>query len=128
VKLGYDELFKILSNEDSPTYTDYVFIDSVNLPEINKLCLVYMLRDLWLLIMLVVSQSIQKLFQFNIFQDAYGSTDIVLEMEIEYLICYKMVDFICMIQGYQVGVSVTRAMKFIKRKVQGFDVFTKEDA
>jgi hypothetical protein len=73
--------------------------------------------------MLVVSQSIQKLFQ-----DAYGGTDIVLEMEIEYWIRYKMVDFICTIQGYRVGVSVTRAMKFIKKKGQGLDVFTKEDA
>ena len=46
------------------------------------------------------------------FELAYGATGVLLEMEIEYWIDFKMVDFVCKIDGTRVGVSVTRAMGY----------------
>ena len=46
------------------------------------------------------------------FEKIWKARDIILEMEVSYWIKYKMVDYICSIQGNRIGVSVTRAMSY----------------
>jgi hypothetical protein len=56
------------------------------------------------------------------FKDRFQACDFLIEMEVDYLFQYKMVDNLCTMHGERVGVSVTRAMSF------GRLVFTDEDA
>lgn len=47
------------------------------------------------------------------FTRVFEARDILLEMEVEYWIDYKMVDFVCTVPSYgRIGVSVTRAMGY----------------
>lgn len=46
------------------------------------------------------------------FKERFAASKFLLEMEIEYWINYKLVDFVCEIYGQRVGISVTRAMKW----------------
>jgi len=48
--------------------------------------------------------------------------DILLEMQVEYIFRYKMVDYICSISGERVGVSVTRSFPYYNNS------FTEDDA
>jgi len=56
--------------------------------------------------------AISEALSIEYFTKAFNATSIILEMEIDYCIDYKMVDFICAIRQYKVGVSVTRAMGY----------------
>ena len=52
-------------------------------------------------------------FSVNVLNELYGITDILSEMEVEYIwYNYKKCDYICTIFGQRVGVSVTRAMGY----------------
>jgi len=128
VKSEHERLFNLLSTEDSPTYTDYVFVDFVKLPQDQQVVFSPDAKRSLILDNAGGKSEYSEALSIQYFQDTYDATDIVPEMEIEYWIRYKMVDFICTSQGYRVGVSVTRAMKFIKKKGQESDVFTTEDA
>ncbi len=56
---------------------------------------------------------ISEMMSIEYFSRVFQSQDVLLEMEVEYWIDYKMVDFICTVSGgVRVGVSVTRAMGF----------------
>lgn len=44
--------------------------------------------------------------------DRFRATDVLLEMEVQYVWRCKLTDFICTINGHRVGVSVTRAMSY----------------
>lgn len=132
VKSEHDRLFKILSTNDSPTYREYVFLDSVELPQNKPIMFTPEAKRSMTIENAGGKSEYSEALSIQYFQDGYGATDIVPEMEIEYWIDYKMVDFICTIQGYRVGVSVTRAMKFVKKakngQIIGSEFFTNEDA
>lgn len=52
-------------------------------------------------------------FSTNILNEIYGVSDIIPEMEVEYIwYNYKRCDYLCTIYGNRVGVSVTRAMAY----------------
>eukprot|EP00462_Mataza_sp_D1_P005047 CAMPEP_0175101404 /NCGR_PEP_ID=MMETSP0086_2-20121207/7776_1 /TAXON_ID=136419 /ORGANISM="Unknown Unknown, Strain D1" /LENGTH=232 /DNA_ID=CAMNT_0016375927 /DNA_START=195 /DNA_END=893 /DNA_ORIENTATION=+ len=75
--------------------------------------------------------NISEAYSIDMFVRGFAATDVLCENEVKYWaeICfggnYKMVDFICTIQGCQVGVSVTRAMSF---PIAQPEKFTYEDA
>lgn len=48
----------------------------------------------------------------NYFHTVLKASDMILEMEVEYWIDYKMVDYICSVSGERIGVSVARGMGF----------------
>ena len=56
--------------------------------------------------------DISEMFSIDYFTRNYQATDILLEMEIDYWIDYKMVDFVCTIDNNRIGVSVSRAMGY----------------
>lgn len=56
--------------------------------------------------------ELSEMLSIHYFQQIFGATNILLEMEIEYWIDYKMVDFVCNINNNRIGVSVTRAMGY----------------
>lgn len=60
--------------------------------------------------------EISEMFSMNHYISKFGAAKILMEMEIEYWIKYKMVDYICAIPNsngsVNVGVSVTRAMGY----------------
>lgn len=56
--------------------------------------------------------EISEMFSMNHYILNFGATNILMEMEIEYWIRYKMVDYICSIGDINIGVSVTRAMGY----------------
>lgn len=55
---------------------------------------------------------LSEALSINYFMERFGATKVIIEMEIEYWINYKMCDFICNIKDKRVGVSVTRAMQY----------------
>lgn len=55
---------------------------------------------------------LSEMMSIEYFTRVYKARDILLEMEVEYWIDYKMVDFVCTIPQGRVGVSVTRAMGY----------------
>lgn len=67
--------------------------------------------------------DISEMYSIDYFNQKYGATGFILEKEVDYWINYKMVDFICTINGEKVGVSVTRAMGYPTS-----DKFTKDSA
>jgi hypothetical protein len=56
--------------------------------------------------------QISEMYSIEYFSSIYGATNFIFEKEISYWISYKMVDFICTINGNKVGISVSRAMGF----------------
>lgn len=63
-------------------------------------------------------------FSVNVLDQLYGITDIISEMEVQYVwYNYKKCDYVCTLFGQRVGVSVTRAMGY-----PNHTYFTSEDA
>jgi len=59
------------------------------------------------------NSMISEMMSIEYFIRVFEAQDILLEMEVEYWIDYKMVDFVCTIPQFgRVGVSVTRAMGY----------------
>jgi len=60
--------------------------------------------------------EISEMFSMNHYILNFGATHVLMEMEIEYWIRYKMVDYICSIPSengiINIGISVTRAMGY----------------
>ena len=57
--------------------------------------------------------TLSEMMSIEYFTRVLNAQDILLEMEVEYWIDYKMVDFICTVPQYgRIGVSVTRAMGY----------------
>lgn len=58
------------------------------------------------------NSNISEMVSIEYYIRLFGATDFLLEMEIHYILDYKMVDYICNIGRCRVGVSVTRAMGY----------------
>jgi len=56
------------------------------------------------------NSELSEAYSIEYFSKVFSAYDFVLEMEVEYWISYKMVDFLCKVQNRRIGVSVTRAM------------------
>lgn len=56
--------------------------------------------------------AISEMLSIDYFCRVHDAKDVTLEMEVEYWIDYKMVDYVCVVDDIRVGVSVTRAMGF----------------
>lgn len=56
--------------------------------------------------------ALSEMLSIDYFSRVFGAAKVALEMEVEYWIDYKMVDYVCSIEETRVGVSVTRAMGF----------------
>ena len=64
--------------------------------------------------------ALSEMLSIEYFSKKHGATDFLFEMEVEYWISYKMVDFVCSLPVHlgrsnekeRVGVSVTRAMAY----------------
>jgi hypothetical protein len=56
--------------------------------------------------------GLSEMLSIQYFCGVHSAKDVILEMEIEYWIDYKMVDFVCSVDGERIGVSVTRAMGY----------------
>lgn len=58
------------------------------------------------------NSQLSEAYSMDLFCTSYNATDIVYEKEVQYWIDYKMVDYVCLVRGERIGVSVTRAMGF----------------
>lgn len=56
--------------------------------------------------------QLSEMLSIHYFETLYSADRFLFEMEVEYWIDYKMIDFSCQIQGERYGISVTRAMGF----------------
>ena len=56
--------------------------------------------------------DISEALSMQFFYEKFHAKNFILEMEVEYWIDYKMVDYICTLNSKRIGVSVTRAMGF----------------
>ncbi len=63
-----------------------------------------------------------EIMSIELYIRLFNISNIVNEMDVEYYIDYKMIDFLCIHNNYNIGVSVTRAMGFPKP-----DVFSYRD-
>lgn len=57
------------------------------------------------------NSEISEMYSIEYFQQI-GATNFIFEKEVEYWIDYKMVDYICTIDGTRVGISVARGMGY----------------
>ena len=58
--------------------------------------------------------NISEMMSIEYYIRSFGAKKILFEMEIDYKIDYKMVDYVCNIKNFRIGVSVTRAMGYPK--------------
>lgn len=65
--------------------------------------------------------DVSEMYSIEHYIRLYGATDVIFEMNVEYWIDYKMVDYICTVNNQRIGVSVTRAMGYPTA-----DYFTKQ--
>lgn len=56
--------------------------------------------------------ALSEMLSMQYMHQVYGAEDTLIEMEVEYWLEYKMVDYVCSVKGVRVGVSVTRAMTY----------------
>lgn len=56
--------------------------------------------------------QLSEMLSIHYFGTFYGATDFFFEMQVEYWIQYKMIDFSCLIGDERYGISVTRAMGY----------------
>lgn len=56
--------------------------------------------------------EISEMYSIDYFNNIYNARDVLCENEVGYWYTYKMVDFVCTINTYRVGVSVARAMGY----------------
>lgn len=56
--------------------------------------------------------AVSEMYSIDYFNRMHSSENTIFEQEVGYWIDYKMVDFICTINGSRVGVSVARAMGY----------------
>lgn len=85
-------------------------VDIYILPSINYLC-----EDAKKSLMIDNAggkSEISEMYSIDYFKHVYGATNTIFETEVSYWFRYKMVDFICTIDGSRVGVSVARAMGY----------------
>lgn len=85
-------------------------IDIYILPSVNYLC--KDARKSLLIDNAGGKSEISEMFSINYFKHVYGAYNTIFETEVNYWFTYKMVDFICTINGNRVGVSVARAMGY----------------
>jgi hypothetical protein len=110
-----DEMFRSLlvttnKTKGAVTHRSHIFTDIYTLPPYLNVC-VDAKRSI------TVENAggksdISEMYSIDYFSTVHGATDTILEKEVEMFINYKMVDFICTIDGHRVGVSVTRAMGY----------------
>jgi len=72
--------------------------------------------------------EVSEAYSIDYFTRCFNAKEFVLEKEIEYWIDYKMLDFICSINGERIGVSVTRAFKSSFPKLLGPKIFDDNEA
>ena len=58
------------------------------------------------------SSNISEMISIEYYIRLFKATDFLLEMEVSYILDYKMVDYVCNIGKFRIGVSVTRAMGY----------------
>jgi len=117
-----EQLYKILSTKNG-YYREYIYQDNFTIGHLSNIDFLRPEAKKSLFINNAGGKSeYSEALSIHYFQEKYNATDIIPEMEIEYWINYKMVDFLCTIQDYRIGVSVTRAMKYPNP-----DTYTKED-
>lgn len=67
--------------------------------------------------------AVSEMFSIDYFNRMYNAENTIFEQQVGYWIDYKMVDYICTINGSRVGVSVARAMGY-----PTIDDFTEDNA
>lgn len=105
---------RLLTSDDrdngSVTHKSYIFTDYYKLPKYDDIS-----QDAKRSITVDNAggkSEISELYSIDYFIKIYRGNNVILEEEVSYWIDYKMVDFICSINGNRVGVSVARAMGF----------------
>lgn len=98
------------------THGNYIFRDSWYIPRNNQLSLCNDSKRSLDSENAGGNSSISEMMSIEYFSRVFGAKDVLLEMEVQYWIDYKMVDFVCTIpskeKNVRVGVSVTRAMGY----------------
>ena len=92
------------------TDRSYIFTDSYILPHHSLLC-----EDAHRSIVVENAggkSEVSEMYSIDYFAQMYGATNTILETEVDYYYQYKMIDFICTINGRRVGVSVSRGMGY----------------
>lgn len=56
--------------------------------------------------------DVSEMYSIEYYIRSYGASDVIFEMNVEYWIEYKMVDYVCTVNNQRMGVSVTRAMGY----------------
>jgi len=56
--------------------------------------------------------QLSEMLSIHYFETFYQATNFIFEMQVEYWIDYKMIDYSCVIDGERYGISVTRAMGY----------------
>lgn len=116
-----DLLLKVNIRRGSIVDRAYIFVDHYTLPNFNELS-----RDAQLSLDTTNAggkSEISEMFSIDYMKRFYNSTETIFETQVSYWYIYKMVDFICTVNGHRVGVSVARAMGFPDP-----DKFTANDA
>lgn len=74
---------------------------------------------------------ISEAFSISLFEANYGAFDFIFENDVNYIIKYKMVDYICSLivadQQIRVGVSVSRGLYQLDKQIRK-PVFTEDNA
>lgn len=99
-----------IKNKGTISTKSIIFIDNYILPKYNDVC-----PDGKRSIEIVNAggkSEISEMFSIDYYAKKYNAYDTLMEMEIEYWIDYKMVDYICTIDEIRIGVSVARAMGY----------------
>lgn len=112
---------KVTGNNHS--YKSSIISDELVLADFNKICLTPQAKRSINVPNAGGNSVYSEAISIMYFEKVWSARDIILEMEVEYWIDYKMVDYICTINANRIGVSVTRAMGYPSP-----DFFTHEKA
>jgi hypothetical protein len=116
--LNRDKFISLIDKPLDKLYSHHIFIDTINKLSLKSNDAIRSINAT----NAGGNSKFSEALSIQYFISMFDASDIFLEMEVEYWIDYKMVDFICSIKNQRIGVSVTRAMKYPNP-----DEFTFED-
>jgi hypothetical protein len=98
------------NSKGPPSHKSHIFVDKYTLPPHDDI-----VQQAYKSIEIENAggqSEISELYSIDYFARNYNADEFIFEEEVKYWIQYKMVDFICTINGERVGVSVARAMGY----------------
>lgn len=91
---------------------DYIFVDEYTPTDIDNMKMNVDARRSLTTANAGGKSVLSEMLSMQYFSQVLRAEAILLENEVEYWIDYKMVDYVCTVNGVRVGVSVTRAMSY----------------